>query len=332
MRASPASWSWRRYLRFSVRGLIVLVLVNGVGMGWLVHKARIQREAVGAITTAGGNVAYDWDWSNGTSVAGGKPWAPRWLVDRIGIDYFGHVTFVFLNPGDADDATFAHIGRLTQIQLLIHDQSAFDCVVSSSTLSDAGLSNLAGLTSLSHLSLSGTQATDAGLVHLEGLTKLSHLDLRGPRITSTGLAHLKGLTSLAALTLSGTQVNDAGLMHLAGLTSLSELDLSHTQGTDAGLVHLAGLTSLSELDLSHTQVTDAGLVQLKRLTNLSELKLHGARIAGTGLAHLRALKNLSELELDGPQLTNVGPPRLTELDAGVKALKQASPNMRIFRY
>jgi internalin A len=308
MRASPASWSWRRYLRFSVRGLIVLVLVNGVGMGWLVHKARIQREAVGAITTAGGNVAYDWDWSNGTSVAGGKPWAPRWLVDRIGIDYFGHVTFVFLNPGDADDATFAHIGRLTQIQLLIHDQSAFDCVVSSSTLSDAGLSNLAGLTSLSHLSLSGTQATDAGLVHLEGLTKLSHLDLRGPRITSTGLAHLKGLTSLAALTLSGTQVNDAGLMHLAGLTSLSELDLSHTQ------------------------VTDAGLVQLKRLTNLSELKLHGARIAGTGLAHLRALKNLSELELDGPQLTNVGPPRLTELDAGVKALKQASPNMRIFRY
>jgi internalin A len=308
MRASPASWSWRRYLRFSVRGLIVLVLVNGAGMGWLVHKARIQREAVGAITTAGGNVAYDWDWSNGTSVAGGKPWAPRWLVDRIGIDYFGHVTFVFLNPGDADDATFAHIGRLTQIQLLIHDQSAFDCVVSSSTLSDAGLSNLAGLTSLSHLSLSGTQATDAGLVHLEGLTKLSHLDLRGPRITSTGLAHLKGLTSLAALTLSGTQVNDAGLMHLAGLTSLSELDLSHTQ------------------------VTDAGLVQLKRLTNLSELKLHGARIAGTGLAHLRALKNLSELELDGPQLTNVGPPRLTELDAGVKALKQASPNMRIFRY
>ena len=31
--------SWRRYLRFSVRGLIVLVLVVGAGMGWLVRGA-----------------------------------------------------------------------------------------------------------------------------------------------------------------------------------------------------------------------------------------------------------------------------------------------------
>ena len=49
MPAVPVARPWRRFLRFSVRGLIVLVLVIGVWLGWLVRSARIQREAVAAI-------------------------------------------------------------------------------------------------------------------------------------------------------------------------------------------------------------------------------------------------------------------------------------------
>ncbi len=40
---------WRRFVRLSVRGLIVLVLVIGAGLGWMVRQAHIQREAVAAI-------------------------------------------------------------------------------------------------------------------------------------------------------------------------------------------------------------------------------------------------------------------------------------------
>jgi spermidine synthase len=43
---------WLRRLRFSLRGLIVLVLVIGGGMGWMVHTARdarVQRATVAAI-------------------------------------------------------------------------------------------------------------------------------------------------------------------------------------------------------------------------------------------------------------------------------------------
>ena len=47
--ARPVRRPWRRSLRFSVRGLIVLVLVIGAGLGSLVRSARIQREAVAAI-------------------------------------------------------------------------------------------------------------------------------------------------------------------------------------------------------------------------------------------------------------------------------------------
>jgi hypothetical protein len=40
---------WRKYMRISVRGLVVAVLVLGGGFGWVVNRARVQREAVAAI-------------------------------------------------------------------------------------------------------------------------------------------------------------------------------------------------------------------------------------------------------------------------------------------
>ena len=79
-----------RLLRFSVRGLVILVLLVGVWFGWLVHSARTQRATLAAITNAGGSVAYNWQCTRGTSIPGGKPWAPWWLVNLIGVDFFGH--------------------------------------------------------------------------------------------------------------------------------------------------------------------------------------------------------------------------------------------------
>jgi hypothetical protein len=57
--AKPVSRPWRRCLRFNVRGLIVVVLVIGVGLGWVVRQAHGQRDAVAAILRAGGVVEYD---------------------------------------------------------------------------------------------------------------------------------------------------------------------------------------------------------------------------------------------------------------------------------
>ena len=42
MLAESASRSWSKFIRLSVRGLIVLVLVIAVGMGWLAHSARVS--------------------------------------------------------------------------------------------------------------------------------------------------------------------------------------------------------------------------------------------------------------------------------------------------
>jgi hypothetical protein len=45
----PASHPWGRFLRFSVRGMIVVVPLVGGWPGWAVRSARMQRDAVAAI-------------------------------------------------------------------------------------------------------------------------------------------------------------------------------------------------------------------------------------------------------------------------------------------
>jgi hypothetical protein len=116
MSAVPVARPWQRSLRFSVRGLIVLVSVIGAWLGWLVRSARIQREAVAVIRSAGGSVSYDWVNSSGNLNFDGTPWVPKRLVDLIGVDYFGHVTDVSLQQ--ASDATIAQVGQLTRLKEL----------------------------------------------------------------------------------------------------------------------------------------------------------------------------------------------------------------------
>jgi len=199
VKPKPLSRPWWNYLRFSIRGLIVLVLLIGLGLGWMVRSAHTQRDAVAAIRKAGGVVKYDWEWSNGYDISGGKPWAPQWLLDLIGVDFFGHVTSVWLHPAPTDEA-IVEVGRLTQLERL---------QLAGRFFSDGELAHLKGLTKLSNLCI--YNVSDAGLAHLKGLTKLKTLITGGPWVTDAGLAHLKGLTNLTCLQLGSSPVTDAGL-------------------------------------------------------------------------------------------------------------------------
>src|SRR4051812_36445745 len=109
---------WRRYLHLSLRSLLVLVLAIGCWPGWLVHSARIQREAVAAIRAAGGRVAYDWQRRKNPRGIGDfvqrdkKPPYPEWLVRLLGDDYFGHVVWVYFGPR-LSDSEMVHTGKLS---------------------------------------------------------------------------------------------------------------------------------------------------------------------------------------------------------------------------
>lgn len=194
-------------MRYTVRRMMAFVLFLCLTLGWVVNSARIQREAVAAIRRAGGAVQYDWQWKDGVGV-NGKPWGWNWLVDRVGIDYFGHVTGVDfpLRSGIEAESALIYVGRLHRLQGLS---------IASSFVTDADLSNIKGLKNLKELYLFKTQVTDAGLVNLKGLRKLNRLHVYGERITDAGLTSLEGLTSLNRLTLFGrTQVTDNGVQKL----------------------------------------------------------------------------------------------------------------------
>jgi hypothetical protein len=80
------------YVKISVRALIVAVLVIGAGLGWLVRRSQVQRDAVAAITKAGGLVEYAWESPDPRFKP--KLWWPKWLMEWVGVDHFGNVLYV----------------------------------------------------------------------------------------------------------------------------------------------------------------------------------------------------------------------------------------------
>ncbi len=195
--------TWRQRLRFrlSVRALMVLVLVLGGWLGWVVHRARVQREVVATIVRAGGRVWYDDVWydevevivdaTDGTVLGPKrKSWPPPWLVDSLGIDYFFSVVQVGFNKPGADEVASC-VARLPRVDTLYFGNS---------DLSDSGLARFRGL-DLRELLLRGTKVTDAGVRHLRGLTNLKDLDLSSTSVGDAAMAQVANLSKLERLVL-----------------------------------------------------------------------------------------------------------------------------------
>jgi len=121
----------RRWLQFSLRTLMVLMLVFGAGFGWFareVQRARARREAAKTIEKLGGRVT--WQPPSGGIVQT----AVTWVGKLFGEDFSGDVVVVDLSD--------------TQV-------------------TDAGLVHLDGTTGMWHLYLSNTRITDEGVAKLQ---------------------------------------------------------------------------------------------------------------------------------------------------------------------
>jgi len=208
----------RRWYRFSLRALLIVVLLLSVLPGWFALKLRQaerQRQAVEAIRKAGGTVLYDYQFHEESGMATGvqESPVPAWLRELMGKDFFASVAAVgFHDP---------EVSTLNSRPTTVDD-------------ADAVLEQVAGLTRVIRLELSANQVTDIGMEQLRGLTRLKYLDLSYTQITDVGSKNLKGLTQLDFLELNGTQVTDAGLEHLKGLKELGFLHLHGTRVTEEG--------------------------------------------------------------------------------------------------
>ena len=300
--SSPAVRRKRRWFQFSLRTLLVVVLLAGCGMGWLSMKAetgRRQKAAVEAIVESGGVVTYDYEQdSSGNWVRNAAPPGPKWLQSLLGVDCFQSVHTVFCNQhGPMAAADFRCLKDLKGLKILFADGQRGIPAVAFNYFGD--------LSELQALRLDDPALSDSEIGFVRGLAHLKVLGIRNSRVTDAGLQFLRGLTQLEEVDLTGTQIGDAGLDQLSGLGKLKRLDFSDTRVTDRGLRCLSGLNQLDTLNLDGTEVKGPGLVYLKGLRQLRTLYLRGSAISDDAIPYLAGLTQLSQLWL-GDKISDAG--------------------------
>jgi hypothetical protein len=96
----------RRFLRFSIRTLLIVLTIFCVALGWKVERARKQREAVAWVHEMGGSVNYDYELDDdGSSAPDAKPPGSEWLRKQLGRDFFDDVVRVSLTEVGVSDVT-----------------------------------------------------------------------------------------------------------------------------------------------------------------------------------------------------------------------------------
>lgn len=285
----------RRWMKVSVRGVMLLVLIACLGLGWTNHEARVQLEAVAAVDRAQEFRVYKRYGHYYGRLRDLPPLSAARFVDRIGVDYFDSVRSVTLSGiapqpfkpllDPVDDRLLERIGRVRWLELLE--------LTGQSGVTDEGLVHLAELRRLKSLRLGGTGVSRRGLVHLRGMSSLKELGLDSLDLRGADLGTLPNLGGLESLDLNHTQVDDAALAPLKGAKALRTLYLSQTSITSAGLEHLRDLPALEHLCLGNTEVDSnerpRGIPRLRRLL------LNNCPIDDAGLASVRGITGLTSL-------------------------------------
>ena len=250
---------WRRLLRFSVRGMIVLVLVVGGSLGWLVRSAlgfsarpsgRLNKRTARSATAGSGRTACALRQKAPRYLAGWwKLSGPTILVmSSRSLSLTGR-RVRFLRKAEQLLAELKNQSHAAIEQPIESRDTLIGCTLEKARVGPEPWE---------------LNEREAVLPLLKGLSRLARLNLNGVDLTGDRLLWLEGLTSLTHLNLGRTCITDSRLRRLRTLVKLSELNLDETEITDAGLAQLKGLTRLSRLDLLGTRVTDAGVQELQQ--------------------------------------------------------------------
>lgn len=179
----------RRWLRLSLRTLLVLLTVGCVWLGWFANRANQQRQAVQWIEQSNGFIIYENTsyplFANPFDASETSEPLDDWLLDLIGTDYFCTVVEVCLNDQPVYEVT--PLTNLTKLR---------DLGLSNTQVHD--VTTLANLKNLQSLDLDNTQVRD--LTPLANLSGLVFLSLRNTKVSRENCRMLqKSLPSLKIL-------------------------------------------------------------------------------------------------------------------------------------
>ncbi len=333
----------RRRLQFSLRTMLLAMLVVALLLGWLGEKAKVarrQQRAAEAILAIGGHVQYAYQrvlWTASTTprpAVAREPPGPRWLRWMLGEHFFAQAVLVWL-PSEVTDDDLAHLDDLPYLT---------DLGLPCAEVSEAGLRHVWKHHGLRLLSLRGVPITDADLVHLRSLNELQSLDLSHTPITDEAVQTLRRLPNLRGVELEGTHVSREAARDLPFLGAYPEDEVwapapSEAQRQVAVALEREGAhvsvwgpangtaSKYHVLLTSATTVDDRTLDLLEQLEALRGLTLvqlmisdeHWARIAGDlpsrdgrGLTRLETL-GVAHMPLTEDDMRHVG--KLVNLQA-----------------
>ena len=308
----------RKRLRLSLRAMMIVVLGIGGVLGWVAHRAHVQRDAVAAITTprrnTRGRVYYDWQFVAGKFDKDARPRGPKWLRGALGPDVFDTVVGVVIEGDNVDYEFLENLGKLHRVERVdILGHAAPD-------LTPAGMAQLRTLSRLQKLNVRDFTDSHGFVAALTGKTALRRLWLRKAAVTDDEMAIIGGFADLEALQLDGSNVTDQGFAHVANLKKLTILDMPGVRITD--LAPVADLVQLDTLDLAPRRSTPArsalglggppSLGPLRRLTKLTQLTLGSTQIEDRELPIVAGIPKLNNLMIGGKGITEAGLAEIAE--------------------
>jgi internalin A len=144
-------------------------------------------------------------------------------------------------------------------------------------IGDTALQGIAALKSLKRLKLSGTTVTNAGLRQIAAITALNELEISHSVRSFFDVSR--------NVVLDRSPIGDNGMKYLKGLTKLRVLNLDDTDITDNGLEELRGLVELRQIYLPG-DITDMGIKHLGNMRNLEVIRMPGRKITAKSVLFL----------------------------------------------
>ena len=281
--STPAP-SRRPWIQFSLRTLLLAMLVFGCGLGWFADKRRKSQQAwapIRAIHADGLHFLLD-------GVPGGVSNGSqneKWL----GIDLPRPPRTAVVEGERISSNTISQLVKLSSLENVRLNRGWYASTSLESM--DTIIAPLSKLPNLHTLRISDRKFTGSGLRHFVGRANILHLDLTYCfSFKGEGFACLSEFTKLKTLDLSYTGGDDSNIGLIRNLESLEVLDLRSTKFTETGVFLLLGLKSLRELHIETVHYNDVNYFRLAEIKSLKTVSIGPRNLSGEDVNKLRKLR------------------------------------------
>lgn len=285
-------------IRYSLKRLFVgLTIICGL-IGYWVHTAHVQRDAVAAIRAAGGIVTYCFETEIVDLRCTNPACLSALLCDTVPVDMFCHVIGVEYTGSSA--SVFKSIAKLRGLR---------DLTLGGISREGDLIAQISRLRNLKYLRIvfasnSGSDlCPDLGI--LAEFKQLQELDIQNAARATGRFEFVRSLDALRSLEISNAELGDKDLKAIGSRTQLLVLTLHNCSIDPAYLDSLGSLVSTQRLFLDNPLLAGKDIRFLERMKNLRHLYFNCNRIDRTMKSILTNHKTLISVTING---VGISPP------------------------